>query len=241
MSGAAVDWTAASPAKAPPLAAGPRSTRFRFAEACLAVAACLATSRMAGEVSNATALLNLGLRLALVARGAPWAMPTGAVTTRPVTSSSGTSQRARLVRIRTPTMTPFTGRLRTRRPLPHKRGVQTRPNPPARATREDLGVTAPSDLDPVRRGVVKVRVRNIGTRPGREVVQIQPRPHRAGVFHLTVGRSLGDQRLTTQIAVAATNGNSYPLHAPQAGRRPLPGAIRPALRRGRAGSITTLW
>jgi len=98
---------------------------------------------------------------------------------------------------------------------------------------------------------VKVRVRNTGTRPGREVVQVYasrpdstverptrwlagfavvdaspdqevtvnvPVPARSlahwdvqshawtiepGVFHLTAGRSYGDQRLTTQIAVCS--------------------------------------
>ncbi len=67
-----VDCTAASPLKPRPADAGPRSTRSRFPVALLAaVVACLATSLMAGDTSNATALLNLGLRLAWVASGAP--------------------------------------------------------------------------------------------------------------------------------------------------------------------------
>jgi hypothetical protein len=101
------DWTAASPLKPRPAAAGPRSGRSRLPVARLAaVAACLATSRMAGEVSNATALVNLGFGPAWAASGAPWAVPTGAETTRPVTSSNGTSHRARPIRIRSPTVGP---------------------------------------------------------------------------------------------------------------------------------------
>ena len=114
-------------------------------------------------------------------------------------------------------------------------------------TWEYLDVTA-SPMDPDGDAVVTVRVRNTGTRPGREVVQVyasrpdsaverptlagrlrhrhrQPRPgghggrdgagpqphplgwrvprldHRARQLHLAVGRSYGDQRLVTEIAV----------------------------------------
>jgi hypothetical protein len=71
------------------------------------VAGSLATSRIAGDTSKAAALVNFGLGLAWVTCGAPVAEPTGAETMRPVTTSSGTSQRARLVDIRTPTVDPL--------------------------------------------------------------------------------------------------------------------------------------
>jgi beta-glucosidase len=112
-----------------------------------------------------------------------------------------------------------------------------------------LEVSAPPQLDPDHDAVVTVRLRNRGTRPGREVVQVYAsRPDSAverptrwlvgftgagadpgqevtvevpvparnlahwdgethawtvepGTFHLAVGRSYGDQRLATQIAV----------------------------------------
>jgi beta-glucosidase len=118
-----------------------------------------------------------------------------------------------------------------------------------------LDVTAPPPLDPDGNAVVTVRVRNTGTRPGREVVQVSAsrpagavgRPTRwlagfanataspgqevtvdvtiqarslahwdveshawtieQGSFHLAVGRSYSDQRLTTEITVAATTQN----------------------------------
>jgi beta-glucosidase len=119
-------------------------------------------------------------------------------------------------------------------------------------TWEYLDVTAPPRLDPDGDAVVTVRVRNTGTRPGREVVQAYAsrpagtveRPTRwlagfatvdadpgqevtvdvavpartlahwddgshawtiePGTFHLAVGGSYSDQRLTTEITVAAT-------------------------------------
>jgi beta-glucosidase len=118
-----------------------------------------------------------------------------------------------------------------------------------------LDVTAPPRLDPDGTAVVTVRVRNTGTRPGREVVQVYAsrpdstieRPTRwlagfatasagpgqevtvdvtiparglahwdvgshawtieQGSFHLSVGGSYSDQRLTTEITVAATTQN----------------------------------
>jgi beta-glucosidase len=117
-----------------------------------------------------------------------------------------------------------------------------------------LDVTPPR-LDPDGNAVVTVQVRNTGTRPGREVVQVYAsrpasaveRPTRwlagfataiasagqevtvdvtiparslahwdvgshawtieQGSFHLAVGRSYSDQRLTTEITVAATTPN----------------------------------
>jgi beta-glucosidase len=125
-------------------------------------------------------------------------------------------------------------------------------------TWEYLDVTAPPHVDPDGNAVVSVRVRNTGTRPGGEVVQVYAsRPHSAverptrwlagfaaataspgqevtvdltvparslahwdgqshawtleqGVFHLAVGRSYGDQRLVTEITVAAPNSNLHP-------------------------------
>jgi beta-glucosidase len=119
-------------------------------------------------------------------------------------------------------------------------------------TWEYLDVTLPPQADPDADAVVAVRVRNTGTRPGREVVQVYasrpdsaverparwlagfaavtagpgqevtaevPVPARSlahwdvessawttepGTFHLAVGRSFGDSRLATEIAVAAT-------------------------------------
>jgi beta-glucosidase len=117
-------------------------------------------------------------------------------------------------------------------------------------TWEYLDVRAPSQVDPDAGAVVTVRVRNTGTRPGREVVQVYAsrpgsaveRPTRwlagfatatagpgqevtvdvaiparglahwdieshawtveQGSFHLAAGRSWGDRRLVTEIAVA---------------------------------------
>jgi beta-glucosidase len=122
-------------------------------------------------------------------------------------------------------------------------------------TWEYLDITAPPRLDPDGNAVVTVRVRNTGTRPGREVVQAYAscpastveRPTRwlagfaivdadpgqevtvdltvaaralahwddeahawtiePGTFHLAVGGSYSDQRLTTEITVAATTQN----------------------------------
>jgi beta-glucosidase len=119
---------------------------------------------------------------------------------------------------------------------------------------EYLGLTAPPHLDPDGEAFVKVRVRNTGTRPGREVVQVYAsRPDSAverptrwlagfavataspdqevtvevtvparslahwdreahawsieqGLFHLAIGRSYGDQRLTTELAVTEATG-----------------------------------
>jgi hypothetical protein len=64
------DWTAASPAKPPPAAAGPRSGRSRF-PAPLPVIARLATSRIDGDTSKAAALLNWGAGPCWAASGAP--------------------------------------------------------------------------------------------------------------------------------------------------------------------------
>jgi beta-glucosidase len=120
-------------------------------------------------------------------------------------------------------------------------------------TWEYLDVTVPPHVDPDGDAVARVRVRNTGTRPGREVVQVYAsRPDSAverptrwlagfatvtagpgqevtadvtvparslahwdgdshawsvehGSFHLAVGRSYGDQRLATEIAVATTS------------------------------------
>jgi hypothetical protein len=55
----AVAWTAASLLRPSPAGTGPRSGRFRSAPDVLATGR-LATSRMDGDTSNATALLNLG-------------------------------------------------------------------------------------------------------------------------------------------------------------------------------------
>jgi beta-glucosidase len=122
-------------------------------------------------------------------------------------------------------------------------------------TWEYLQVTAPPHLDPDGTAVVAVRVRNTGTRPGREVVQVYAsrpgstieRPTRwlagfataiagpgqevtvdvtiparslahrdveshawtveQGSFDLAIGRSYSDQRLATEITVAATTQN----------------------------------
>ncbi|HET9556325.1 MAG TPA: glycoside hydrolase family 3 C-terminal domain-containing protein, partial [Actinomycetota bacterium] len=122
-------------------------------------------------------------------------------------------------------------------------------------TWEYLDVTTPSRPDPDGNAVVTVRVRNTGTRPGREVVQVYAsrpasaveRPTRwlagfaavdagpaqevtadiaipartlahwdvgshawaieQGGFHLAVGGSYSDLRLTTEITVAATTQN----------------------------------
>jgi beta-glucosidase len=118
-------------------------------------------------------------------------------------------------------------------------------------TWEYLDIRAP-DVNVDGDAVVKVRVRNTGTRPGREVVQVYAsrpdsaveRPSRwlagfaaataspgqettvevavparslahwdgeshawtieEGIFHLAIGRSFGDQRLTTDITVTET-------------------------------------
>jgi hypothetical protein len=62
---------------------------------------------MGAETSKPAGAVNLGL-VALVAAGAAggagWAVPIGAETSRPVTSSSGTSSRARLLRTRSSTV-----------------------------------------------------------------------------------------------------------------------------------------
>ena len=140
------------------------------------------------------------------------------------------------------------------RPRPNPTGVPLRPRPGL----HHLGVPRHHDaphLDPDGTAVVAVRVRNTGTRPGREVVQVYAsrpdstieRPTRwlagfatatagpgqevtvdvtiparslahwdveshawtieQGSFHLAVGRSYSDQRLATEITVAATTQN----------------------------------
>ena len=102
------DWTAASPAKPRPAAAGPRSDRFIAPALGFALSACVPSSRMDGDTSKPAALVDLVVVPLLVAllgaAGAPRAVLIGAEMSRPVTSSSGTSQRARFVRIRTPTV-----------------------------------------------------------------------------------------------------------------------------------------
>jgi beta-glucosidase len=125
-------------------------------------------------------------------------------------------------------------------------------------TWEYLQATAPPRLGPDGDAVVTVRVRNSGTRPGREVVQVYAsrpgsaveRPARwlagfagatadpgqeatvevtvparslahwdpgthawtiePGSYHLTIGPSYGDQRLTAEIAVASDRARSAP-------------------------------
>jgi Fibronectin type III-like domain len=137
-------------------------------------------------------------------------------------------------------------RARTRPELPFGHGL-------GYTTWEYLDVTVPPHVDPDGDAVASVRVRNTGTRPGREVVQVYAsRPDSAverpirwlagfatvtagpgqevtaemtvpacglahwdgeshawtiehGSFHLAVGRSYGDQRLATEIAVATTS------------------------------------
>ena len=90
-------WTAASPLKPWPAAAGPRSSRFRAVGLRLAVSGVLATSRITGDTSKPAAVVTFGAELAAavaVGAAAPWAVPASAETTRPVTSSSGTSHRS---------------------------------------------------------------------------------------------------------------------------------------------------
>ena len=92
-------WTAASPVNPWPAAAGPRSGRFRAVALRLAVAGRLATSRIDGEMSKPAAVATFGAELlaaAAVGAAAPWAVLASAETTKPVTSSSGTSHRARV-------------------------------------------------------------------------------------------------------------------------------------------------
>src|SRR5918993_3700915 len=104
---AAERWTAASPANPRSAGTAPRSRSWGTAPA---LAACLATSRMGAETSKPAGAVNVGLALwaaAGAAGGALWAVPTGAETSRPVTSSSGTSSRARLLRVHILTVTPF--------------------------------------------------------------------------------------------------------------------------------------
>jgi hypothetical protein len=87
-------WTAASPLKPRPAVAGPRSSRVRAVAPRLAVSGVLATARIAGDTSKPAAAVTFGAELAAaVGAAAPWAVPANAETTRPLTSSSGTSHR----------------------------------------------------------------------------------------------------------------------------------------------------
>jgi hypothetical protein len=87
-------WTAPSPAKAPPAAAGPRSGRLSAPAVRLAVGACLATARMGGDTSKPAAVATLAAGLAATAAGAdaPWAVPVRVDTIRLVMTSSRVSR-----------------------------------------------------------------------------------------------------------------------------------------------------
>jgi hypothetical protein len=101
---AADPWRAPSPANPRSAGMAPRSASTAPAVPTLA-AARLATSRMGAETSKPAGAVNLGveaLAAAGAAGGAPWAVLTGAATSRPAMSSSGTNSRARLARIRIP-------------------------------------------------------------------------------------------------------------------------------------------